>query len=116
MKRLLVVVAIAVALLVGCTALIAGMSGGKNTISAPTVVATEAVATEAVATEAVATEAVATEAPMPTDVPVKPTVTPPPVDAQPTCCKVCSKGKACGDSCISKDKTCHQQLGCACDG
>lgn len=23
------------------------------------------------------------------------------------CCKVCSKGKACGDSCIARDKQCH---------
>jgi hypothetical protein len=32
------------------------------------------------------------------------------------CCKVCSKGKACGDSCISRDKQCHKGVGCACDG
>jgi hypothetical protein len=32
------------------------------------------------------------------------------------CCKVCSKGKACGDSCISKDKTCNKGPGCACNG
>ncbi len=32
------------------------------------------------------------------------------------CCKVCKKGKACGDSCISKSKTCHKAPGCACDG
>lgn len=31
------------------------------------------------------------------------------------CCKVCKKGKACGDSCISKTKTCHKPPGCACD-
>lgn len=31
------------------------------------------------------------------------------------CCKVCSKGKACGDSCISRKKTCHKPPGCACD-
>ncbi len=31
-------------------------------------------------------------------------------------CKTCKKGKACGDSCIAKDKTCHQPKGCACDG
>lgn len=31
------------------------------------------------------------------------------------CCKHCSKGKACGDSCIARDKTCHQGAGCACD-
>ena len=33
-----------------------------------------------------------------------------------SCCKVCSKGKACGDSCISRDKDCHKPPGCACDG
>ncbi len=32
------------------------------------------------------------------------------------CCKVCKKGKACGDSCISKSKTCRKAPGCACDG
>lgn len=32
------------------------------------------------------------------------------------CCRVCSIGKACGNSCISVDKQCHQPPGCACDG
>ncbi len=32
------------------------------------------------------------------------------------CCKVCSTGKACGDSCISRSKQCHKGQGCACDG
>ncbi len=32
------------------------------------------------------------------------------------CCKVCSTGKACGDSCISRSKMCHKGAGCACDG
>jgi hypothetical protein len=32
------------------------------------------------------------------------------------CCRVCHKGKACGDSCISRSKTCHKGPGCACDG
>ncbi len=31
------------------------------------------------------------------------------------CCKHCKKGKACGDSCISRSKTCTQAPGCACD-
>lgn len=31
------------------------------------------------------------------------------------CCRVCKKGKACGDSCIQKALTCHQEDGCACD-
>lgn len=32
------------------------------------------------------------------------------------CCKICRKGKACGDSCISKPKACHKGPGCACNG
>jgi hypothetical protein len=32
------------------------------------------------------------------------------------CCKVCRKGKACGDSCISKSYSCTRPRGCACDG
>lgn len=32
------------------------------------------------------------------------------------CCKTCSAGKACGDSCISREKRCHKAPGCACDG
>ena len=32
------------------------------------------------------------------------------------CCKICRSGKACGNSCISRDKVCHQPPGCACDG
>jgi beta-lactamase superfamily II metal-dependent hydrolase len=32
-----------------------------------------------------------------------------------TCCKVCTRGMACGDSCISQSYTCHQPPGCACD-
>jgi hypothetical protein len=35
--------------------------------------------------------------------------------AQAGCCKVCRAGKACGDSCIARDKTCHKGKGCACD-
>jgi hypothetical protein len=31
------------------------------------------------------------------------------------CCKVCTTGKACGNSCISRSKTCHKIGGCACD-
>ena len=32
------------------------------------------------------------------------------------CCKTCTKGKACGNSCIARDKQCQQPPGCACDG
>lgn len=30
------------------------------------------------------------------------------------CCKVCKKGKPCGNSCIAANKTCRQPPGCAC--
>ena len=33
----------------------------------------------------------------------------------PTCCKVCRKGCACGDSCIACEKKCHKGPGCACN-
>jgi hypothetical protein len=36
--------------------------------------------------------------------------------AQRDCCKICRVGKACGDTCISRDKVCHVGPGCACDG
>jgi hypothetical protein len=32
------------------------------------------------------------------------------------CCKVCAVGKACGDSCISRNFACLQPPGCACNG
>jgi hypothetical protein len=36
--------------------------------------------------------------------------------AQRVCCKICRKGKACGNSCISREYKCHKPPGCACDG
>lgn len=36
--------------------------------------------------------------------------------AQQECCKVCTTGKACGDTCIAREKTCRVGVGCACDG
>ena len=36
--------------------------------------------------------------------------------ARMACCKICKKGKACGDSCINKSYTCHKPPGCACNG
>lgn len=41
--------------------------------------------------------------------------TPPPAEAR-SCCKICRKGCACGNTCISCQYTCHQPPGCACDG
>jgi hypothetical protein len=32
------------------------------------------------------------------------------------CCKICRQGKACGDTCISRNDECHVPPGCACDG
>lgn len=33
----------------------------------------------------------------------------------PACCRICTTGKACGNSCISRRYTCRQPPGCACD-
>ena len=33
----------------------------------------------------------------------------------PTCCRMCSTGKACGNSCISRTSQCHKPQGCACN-
>lgn len=33
-----------------------------------------------------------------------------------SCCKICSEGKACGDTCIAKNLTCTKGVGCACNG
>lgn len=41
---------------------------------------------------------------------------PTPAPAPRKCCKICRKGKACGNSCIARNKTCHQPPGCACNG
>ena len=49
----------------------------------------------------------------------KPLVVPLPIStpmaqAEPQCCRVCKKGKACGDGCISAKKQCRRPAGCAC--
>jgi hypothetical protein len=38
------------------------------------------------------------------------------VNAAQECCKVCTAGKACGNTCIAREKTCRVGPGCACDG
>jgi len=43
-----------------------------------------------------------------------PVITPPTAVPQQSCCKRCSKGKPCGNTCISRSKTCHVGRGCAC--
>lgn len=40
----------------------------------------------------------------------------PPSTRARTCCRVCGKGKACGDGCISARYTCRKPSGCACNG
>jgi hypothetical protein len=30
------------------------------------------------------------------------------------CCRVCRKGQPCGDGCISAEKQCRKEQGCAC--
>ena len=53
--------------------------------------------------------------PEPTSTPsVKKAPTPTAAPTRKVCCKYCKKGKPCGDSCISLDKTCHKPPGCAC--
>jgi hypothetical protein len=31
------------------------------------------------------------------------------------CCRTCSRGKACGDGCISQERQCKKGQGCACN-
>jgi hypothetical protein len=31
------------------------------------------------------------------------------------CCRVCKKGKACGNGCISQERQCTKDPGCACN-
>lgn len=38
-----------------------------------------------------------------------------PIPSEGMCCKHCTKGKACGDTCIARNKTCHVGPGCACN-
>jgi hypothetical protein len=66
-----------------------------------------------------AAPAITTKEPVKTT-PSTPVYTPTPkIDVAPAqetyCCKYCSTGKACGDSCISRSYTCHKAPGCACD-
>ncbi len=37
-------------------------------------------------------------------------------DDDDSCCRVCSTGQACGDSCIAETATCNEAPGCACNG
>lgn len=52
----------------------------------------------------------ATPTPRATTVPI-----PVPSPSTSACCKVCTIGKACGNSCINVNYTCHQPPGCACN-
>lgn len=44
--------------------------------------------------------------------PISNAIAPPPPSG---CCKICTTGKACGNSCISRSYTCHKGPGCACN-
>lgn len=59
-------------------------------------------------------EPVSEKTPQAEPIETAPEVSTPPTSAG-ECCKYCSKGKACGDSCISRSYTCHKAPGCACD-
>jgi hypothetical protein len=37
-------------------------------------------------------------------------------DAAKQCCRVCKKGKPCGNGCISQERQCTKAPGCACSG
>ena len=41
---------------------------------------------------------------------------PPPQPTRKVCCRVCTTGKACGDSCIAQTDNCTEPEGCACNG
>lgn len=49
----------------------------------------------------------------PVQVQTRPAPAPPPRRA---CCRICRTGKACGDSCIARNRTCRVGVGCACNG
>ena len=53
----------------------------------------------------------------PTEVAPAPTARQNDSSSEPTraCCRVCTRGKACGNSCINRDYQCRQPAGCACD-
>lgn len=38
-----------------------------------------------------------------------------PDSAHVACCRICVRGKACGNACISRSYECHRPPGCACD-
>jgi hypothetical protein len=37
-------------------------------------------------------------------------------DTPKQCCKLCKKGKPCGNGCISQERKCRRAPGCACSG
>jgi hypothetical protein len=38
-----------------------------------------------------------------------------PTEDPQSCCRVCDKGKACGNTCINRRLMCHKPPGCACN-
>lgn len=75
--------------------------------SAPTSVPAKPVAAPTSAPPKAAAVATA----IPTARPANPTTAAP----RTACCATCSRGKACGNSCINVSLTCHQPPGCACN-
>jgi len=58
-----------------------------------------------------------------TAIPARQSTAPVPLLPQPatpaptrSCCRICTTGKACGNSCINRNYTCRQPVGCACNG
>lgn len=47
---------------------------------------------------------------------VPPSTAKPPAAAPRSCCRVCTTGQACGNSCIARTARCRQPPGCACNG
>jgi hypothetical protein len=85
------------------------------TPSSPTVVDAQPVADEEPVVDVPVT---APEADLVTEAPVvvdEPQSEPSPLPTGP-CCRTCRKGKACGDTCVARDRECTVEPGCACDG
>ena len=54
-------------------------------------------------------------APVPASVPGAPNAAIVVAQQAPVCCRTCRAGKACGDSCIARNKVCTVGPGCACN-
>ncbi|MFA6587588.1 MAG: HNH endonuclease family protein [Patescibacteria group bacterium] len=88
---------------------------GSRTLTVPTVIATSTTINQNTNAN---TNTINTSAPIiaPVQTPAPTPVVVTPVPNTSSCCKVCTSGQACGDSCISWSYTCHKGVGCACQG